>query len=169
MMEDTEEGSMKRHLQNEGRLSRSRLSYMWAITVAVFKYTDTDAIRVLLANASFLWTGGLLWDVIFGAPGRYTFDRSGFYYMAQFGGEIEWATVFFIHGMGVYLTVFWKTPTWFAVTTNALGLAVWLASTVAIDLAVGSFSPGTSMEWTMCVAAGWSLYRTEIKHEKQST
>jgi hypothetical protein len=125
----------------------------------VFSTSDTTTIRLLLANASLLWAAGLLID-------QDTFERSGYQVIRAFGGEYAWATWFLLHFVGVYWRLFdpRSRPNW-ALAVNTFGLFLWLTSTLSINIALGGFTTSTALEWTLCVASAWALFRTGLKKE----
>lgn len=137
----------------------SRLMYARSVCVTVIKYGDTTTIRLLLANASFLYAALLC---IY--PD--SFSRHGYELMAQAADEAIWAALFIVHGIGVYWRIFDPVPRpkW-ALTVNTLGFLVWGVSTLAFNVALGRVTPTSAMEWTLCLASAWSLLRTGFTKE----
>ncbi len=125
----------------------------------VFWNADTLTVRLIMANASIVWCISLLVD-------PHTFNRPVYALMRTYGDEHQWAAVFLLHGLGVYWRLFdvKSRPTW-ALLINSLGLGVWLLSTVALNLAVNNINASTSLEWILCLASAWALYRTGLKGE----
>lgn len=137
---------------------RGEMRYWRGIVELVFYRADTITVRLLLANASILWAVGVMFY-----PD--TFTRRGWEIM-RLVPHWAWALAFMMHGLGVYWRIFEsKQRTGWALAVNALGLAVWLLSTILINIAVGEFAVGTSLEWIMCAASAWALYRTGLKSE----
>lgn len=134
------------------------MRYWKGIVELVFYRADTLTVRLLLANASILWAFGVM---VFPAA----FTRRGWEIMSVVPHWI-WAVAFLLHGIGVYWRIFESAQRikW-ALAINALGLAVWLLSTVLINVAMGEFAVGTSLEWIMCFASAWALYRTGLNTE----
>lgn len=137
---------------------RGEIRYWRGVTELVFYKADTITVRLLLANASILWAlGAILFPD--------TFERNGYQIMSLIPRGV-WAALFMAHGLGVYWRIFdpEQRREW-ALVVNGLGLVVWLLSTILINIAVGEFAIGTSLEWIMCGASAWTLYRTGLKSE----
>jgi hypothetical protein len=132
---------------------------LWLMVVQVALFADTTTIRIILANASALWVVAAIAD-----PGA--FDRPGFVVMAHLAPMWVWAIGFLLHFAGVYWRLFdpISRPIW-ALAVNAFGFFLWFTSTAAINLALGTFTPGSALEWTLCGASAWALYRTGLHRE----
>lgn len=142
----------------KGFSMRKQLRYWHGVIQLVFYRGDTITVRLLLANASIAWA-----IIVMLLPE--TFNRHGWELMRVFP-HWSWALAFFLHGIGVYWRVFdSKQRTGWALAINGLGLAVWLLSTILINLAIGTIAASTSLEWIMCFASAWALYRTGLKSE----
>lgn len=133
--------------------------YAKAVTKSVFTNADTMTIRLLLANASFLWALGALHEPTF-------FDRPMYAVMSQFGNQYVWSLGFILHFIGVYWRIYdpVSRPFW-GLLVNGLGFVLWSICTIAINSSVNGFSPTTALECTLCVASGWALYRTGFDNE----
>lgn len=148
----------RKNVYGNGINMRGEMRYWSAIVQIVFHRADTLTVRLLLANASIIWGIGAIL-----VPS--TFLRNGYQIMHVLPNWL-WAALFMAHGVGVYWRIFDpKHRTGWALFVNGLGLAVWLLSTILINLAIGDFVLGTSLEWIMCVASGWTMYRTGLKSE----
>jgi hypothetical protein len=131
--------------------------------LGVFRKTlllaDTTTIRVLLANASLLWAVALAYDTD-------AFRHGCCGLMNTFGDETTWALLFSAY----FVLTYWRLidrrarPRW-AVAVNTFGLFLWLTSTLSINIAAGHFDPSTALEWVLCAASAWALYRTGLKTE----
>lgn len=142
----------------------SRWIYFKHVTKMIFLGADTSTIRLILAWASLLWAATLVWSMLTGAP---AFQRPFYSLMAWWGNEWVWAAAFTLHFFGVHWRLFDLNPRplW-AWWINLLGLSLWFVSTLSTTLmAPIKFTPGTMLEWTMCAASAWALYRTGLKRE----
>lgn len=129
------------------------------VLIRVLKSIDTLTIRVVLALASIIWAIALL-------LGTQTFERPGWKILAVVSPEITWAILFLIFP----LASAWRmvTPTYsrfWGLVINSYGFAIWFFTTLATNLAIGAFSPSTSLEWTILVAQGYVVVMTGLKKE----
>lgn len=132
-------------------------------TRRIFFQSDTTTIRLLLATASLGWTLVLIYNYVFGVP---VMDRQAYWLMRIMGHDITWSVVFFLHFAGVVWRLYDLKPRPVAaLLVNAYGFAIWTISTAAINIAVGFIPPGSALEWTMCAASAWALYRTGLQTE----
>lgn len=150
------------HLQQSPSLKAARLPLhrrFVALVIKVALFADTTTIRIILANASLLWVVASIIDPT-------AFHRPGFAVMAQLAPLWVWAAGFLLHFVGVYWRLFdpVSRPVW-ALAVNASGFFLWFTSTAAINVALGSFTPGSALEWTLCGASAWALYRTGLQPE----
>lgn len=129
------------------------------VTKALFWNADTTTVRLILALSSLLFCIGLI------IPGA-DFTRPGFIVMADVAPQYVWAAGFFAHFLGLSWRFLDPVPriTW-ALIINALGLLLWLTSSLCINFAYHTFAPGTSAELVLCFFAGWSLLRTGLRQE----
>lgn len=133
------------------------------ITRRIFFQSDTTTIRLLLATASLGWTLVLLGNQLAGTP---IMAREPYALMRVLGEDLLWAVVFFVHFVGVVWRLYDPLPRPFAaLVVNAYGFAVWSISTAAINITIGFVPPGSALEWTMCAASAWALYRTGLQPE----
>ena len=139
-----------------------------------FRNEKPSIVRSILGVSSFVWAISVIIQ-----PG--TFDRPNFVHIKTFLGmteylpamwepeprtaEIIWGLMFFLHGLGLALIARYKpkTDTW-PLLVNAYGLTLWMLTSLGLNWAVHAFSPGSSMEFTVCAFATWALYRTEFHH-----
>lgn len=137
--------------------------YVKLVARAVFTAADTSTIRLILAWASLLYALVLVISMFVGQP---TFSRPFFSIMAWFGNEWMWSTAFFLHFVGVHWRIFDinSRPNW-ALTINGFGFIIWFVSTLSTNLAAQTLTPSTMLEWTMCAASAWALFRTGLKRE----
>ncbi len=133
------------------------------ITRRVFFESDTTTIRLLLAAASMGWAAALVLNL---ALGNAVMQRPAYALMRVVGGDWFWATVFLGHFMGVVWRLYDPKPRelW-ALIINAYGFSIWTISTACINISVGFIPPGSALEWTMCCASAWALYRTGLQPE----
>jgi len=134
-----------------------------AITRRIFFTADTITIRLLLATASLGWAVALMFNLVLLQP---IMDRPAYVLLRWVASDWWWAAVFFMHFAGVTWRLYdpQSRPIW-ALAINAYGFLIWTFSTACITVAVGTFVPGTALEWTMCAASAWALYRTGLTKE----
>lgn len=139
--------------------AKVRVSYWSTVMRIVFAGTDTTTIRVLLAWASAVWAAFLMFDPTL-------FQRPAYAIMRAFSPQEIWCVAFVLHYVGVH----WRLldprnrPVW-ALIVNGWGFFIWFFYTVSITLSLGAFTPGSALEWTMCGASAWALFRTGLKKE----
>lgn len=144
-------------------LTRARLAHRWEYAKFVTKESlwnsDTVTIRVILASASLFFALALIGN-------SHMFDRPSYEVMKQYGTEYCWAFAFFIHWLGVYWRLLdpMPRPHW-ALVVNTFGFTIWALMTLSINVALGSITPGTTLEWTMVAWSGLALYRTGLNKE----
>ena len=132
-------------------------------TRRIFFQADTTTVRLLLATASLGWTLVLLGNNLLGEP---VMARPAYAIMHIVCHDNVWALLFFIHFAGVTWRLYDPKPRPLAaLLVNAYGFAIWTISTAAINIAVGFVPPGSALEWTMCAASAWALYRTGLQTE----
>lgn len=137
-----------------------RPAYAVGFLKMLFIEGDTTTIRVLLGVASLGWTIGL-WVQPLG-----TFERPIFIWMRAVANEWVWGGLFLLHFVGV----FWRLidtierKNW-AMAVNMLGFALWAASTSAQILAVGEYTPSTSLEIVATIALFVVMLRTGRNRE----
>lgn len=141
----------------------SRWIYIKHVTKTVFTAADTSTIRLILAWASLLYAAVLVYSMLIGSP---TFDRPFFALMAFYANEWVWAALFTLHWFGVHWRLFdvRSRPNW-ALAINMHGFFLWFISTLSVNIAARVITPSTVLEWTMCAASAWALYRTGLKKE----
>lgn len=174
--------NMKNRLLQERALGGryARLRYWWSLSVAVFKFGDPDVVRLILAWASFVWVLSLGYDYLAAGHGReMAFERPAFFYMSGYAPQWMWIIMFLGHWIGVHWAIFTRTPdpkteprlawlkTYSTLAINALGLSIWLVSTLSLNIALDRFTPTSGLELIMCVASAWALYRTDVLHEQR--
>lgn len=136
------------------------------ITRRIFFQSDTTTIRILLATASLGWTVVLLGNYLFSTP---VMVRAPYGVMSVLGRDVAWAIVFLLHFLGVIWRLYDPKPRPVAaLMVNAYGFAIWTLSTAAINISIGLIQPGSALEWTMCCASAWALYRTGLQPEAVS-
>lgn len=149
-----------RHLRTQDtHAGLSRIAQVTNLIKVVALCADTTTIRIILANASLMWAIASLLDPL-------AFQRDAYAVLRQVADQSVWAAAFLLHFAGVYWRLFDPVarPIW-ALVINSYGFAVWFVSTAAVNLAVGGFAPGSALEWTMCMASAWALYRTGLNRE----
>lgn len=183
---------MKLDVHSQTVINLARTSRWKAITRKIFFEADTITIRLLLATASLGWCLILLGNIVFASDGvaqwlwhllwdgvevpvmswdraifgSHALARPAYDLMRIFGNDVWWAAVFLVHFAGVVWRLYdpKARPIW-ALVINAYGCFVWVLSTSAINWSVGFIPPGSAMEWTLCAAAAWALYRTGLQPE----
>lgn len=140
-------------------MNATGLRYASAIMWMTFVKGDTTAIRALMALASAGWTAGL-WLPLG------TFDRPIFAWMHWLAPGWAWGLLFLLHFAGV--TWRFMDPVarvrW-GLAINILGFALWALSTIGQTLAVGEFTPSTSLEWFATAALFMAMVRTGLNSE----
>lgn len=129
------------------------------VTHSVWLDSDTTTIRIILANASFLWAFFVMLDPI-------VFERPAYEIMRAVAPGHVWAAMFLLHFVGVY----WRTYDPVArvlpgLIVNGYGFLIWFFSTVSLNFYVGALSPGTACELCMCAASAWALYKVGFQRE----
>jgi hypothetical protein len=140
----------------------SLLPYAKYVTITILKNADTVTIRLLLALASVGFAACLMF-------GTDVFERPGYHLMRKMGGETAWSLMFMLHFAGVIWRVYDPVERigW-ALLINSFGFVLWGVMTLLLNLALGSVTPGTALEWTLVLASGWALYRTGLHGEAVS-
>lgn len=74
-----------------------------------------------------------------------------------------WIALMVTHFIGVFWRVFDTRPRvrW-AIAINVLGCYLWFTLTIATNLSMGRFIPGSSLEVITCLFAAWALIRTGV-------
>ena len=120
---------------------------------------DPMTIRFALGIASIVWAIAMF-------IGPYTFSRRGWFILSDISNETVWAVIFLLHGVAT----FWRLldpisrPGW-ALVVNCYGWFIWFFVALATNLALGAFSPGGAMEWTMVAMQTFVIIRTGLKRE----
>jgi hypothetical protein len=136
--------------------------YIKYVTITILRNADTVTIRVLLALASLGFASCLL-------LGDNVMLRPGYHLMRKVGNEVVWSALFALHFVGVLWRVYDpRERIGWALLVNAFGFVLWAVMTLCLNLALGSVTPGTALEWTLVCASGWALYRTGLHGEAVS-
>lgn len=118
------------------------MKYVFMKTVV---FSDDVKIRWLMGLASLGWAFELWLEPEF-------LDRKFFSVMKATLSPNVWAILFFIHGAGAVWRIFErKERKGWALFINGLGVAVWVASTVAQNLVGGMTVPTSALETFACV------------------
>lgn len=138
-----------------------RMDYFIATTRLIFSRLDPATIRVLLAAASVGWAvGAFPWF------GFHPFRRHGYEVLAVMAPSWVWASLFLLHAIGVTWRFYErKEREGWHLFINVYGFVLWFSTTLAINFAIGTYTPTTGMEWTMVFASAWALMLTGKRKE----
>lgn len=164
------------------RASWNRGHYCVAVVRVVFWTAETLTVRLLLAWASVLYAGLLVWPEVFNAlrgvlllalpalgaylPAEHPsiFSRPAYALMAVApGGVWFWFALFVAHWLGVHWRVFdpVERDRW-SLAVNVLGLSIWFYSTVSLIVAIGLATPSVGLEIVVIWFSFWVMVRTGI-------
>ncbi len=137
--------------------------YFFHVTRGTLLYADDVKIRWLMAVASLTWGFELLL-----IPG--TLERPFYVVMKGMAPAWVWAALFMVHGVGAIWRIYErKERERWAMFINGLGVAVWVANTVAQNIGAGRFVVTTSLEFIACafllgtfVSTGWTSKSTTV-------
>ncbi len=135
--------------------------------MGVMAHGDMKAARLMLSLGALLWAAFLLWPYYLGIQlfpnaeqiasgvGRTTYSV-----MAQIADAWIWATLFGLHGIFLFVSVFYKVHPGAALLDAFNGAAIWTCATAACYLAHfkgwGSFMPPAAMGMDVAaVFASW--------------
>lgn len=123
---------------------RVALAAMWLQIRRTLLHSDDVKIRWLMAFAS------LGWSTILWLP-SHTFDRPA-YSLMRWLPAWGWASLFFMHGAGAIWRILEtkKRENW-ALWINGIGFATWTASTLLLNMQLGTVAAGTLLEAFACL------------------
>jgi hypothetical protein len=137
-----------------------RLGYLVATVRLLFSRLDTFTIRFILASGSVLWAIGVFhWN---GDP----FERHGYEVLRAIAPSWLWGVMFMIHAAGVTwrLIELKERPYWHT-AINYFGFCLWTVTTLASNISLGYYFPGSGMEIAMVLMSGFALAQTGLRKE----
>lgn len=120
---------------------------------------DITTIRSILAVCSLVWAIAML-------AGPQTFHRNGWMILAHVSNEFIWGCIFLLH----FLTTLWRfvdpqSRFYWNQIVNIYGFLIWFFVTLATNITLGAFSPGSAAEWVLIACQGYVILRTGYKKE----
>lgn len=133
------------------------------VTRRIIMCTDTSAIRVALALASFIFS---ITIAIQPEDSTLPHWRS----ITSLINVKLFAAVFFLHAVGLSWRFLDPKPrVMWSLVINSFGLLIWTASAITFNVSTwkhyATIFPNTALEIVMCIFAAWTLLRTGQKNE----
>ena len=129
----------------------------------LFWHADTTTIRMVLSTGSLLFAVGLA--ISFYHGGSHVW-HPGFSLMQSYAPLWVWALAFLTHSALLSWRFLDPQPrVGWALGIGCFGLALWIITSVSINLSLDRFAPSTSAELVLCVFAAWDLLCTGLRKE----
>jgi hypothetical protein len=130
------------------------------VTKILLMQADTTTIRAILALASFFFF------IALSLPGVDVKAFPSMTLMSQMAPTWLWSLAFLLHFAGLSWRFLDPVPrVRCSVVINSCGFLLWFMPTVSVNLAYGTFAPGTSAEVALCLFSAWTLIRTGSNKE----